>query len=288
MTEAAVIIMAPVPEMSAPVPEPTPVAALAPVDPAPAPGKATALPVALQDAPPTVEVPMAAPACDNSMTGTAAPLGMALLTLDAPCAPGQVVAFHHEGLRFSAVTDMAGHLELTVPALAVDAVFVADLGDGEGAVAVLRLPEVAALDRAVLQWQGTDGMDLHAYEFGAGFGDAGHVWQAAARDPVTALLGEGGFMVTLGDASVEGAMMAQVYTYPSGSSRAGGNVDLQVEAQVTAANCGRPIEAQAIQLSPGAAPFSFDLSLTMPGCEATGEFLALPDLLMDLTLAAAN
>ena len=95
-------------------------------------------------------------------------------------------------------------------------------------------------------------------------------------------------MVSLGDSGIDGAMLAQVYTYPSGSGHLGGRVDLQVEAQVTPVNCGREIQAQAIQMSPGAAPFSFDLSLSMPGCDAEGEFLALPDLLMDLTLAAAD
>jgi hypothetical protein len=235
---------------------------------------------ALPDSPPAMGAD-----CTATLSATTAPMAIVALALNAPCAPGTAITIHHQGMMFSATTDAAGRADLMVPALAVAAVFVADLGNGEGAVAVVDVPDAALVDRAVLQWQATDGLALHAYEFGAGFDEAGHVWAAASGNSAAAVAGTGGFLMQLGDASGQNAMLAQVYTYPSAASHQAGDVALVAEAEVTAANCGRPITAQSIQMSPGGTPFTFDLAMTMPGCEAVGEYLVLQDMLLDLTLA---
>jgi len=61
---------------------------------------------------------------------------------------------------------------------------------------------------------------------------------------------------------------------------------LTVEVEVTQENCGREIAAQSIQLNAGLEPSAIDLTMTLPDCNAIGEFLVLKNMFEDLTLAA--
>lgn len=242
----------------------------------------------------TVEEPAAAPlvetqasaTCDAALSGVVAPAASVNLNLTAPCAPNTTVTFHHNGMIWTMTTDANGVAQVTAPALSETAVFIADIGGQVGAVTVVTVPDVAAYDRSVVQWQGETGLEIHAREFGAGYNDEGHVSQASMRDASMAITGEGGYLVALGDTRLDGAMMAQVYTYPSGNSLVAGSVEMSVEAEVTPANCGREVAAQTIQVIAGAEPFARDLEMTLPGCDAVGEFLVLNNMLTDLTLAS--
>ncbi len=224
--------------------------------------------------------------CSTGLTAEAMPAALVALRLDAPCAPEMQATIHHQGMMFSILTDEAGQAEVIVPALAEAAVFMVDLPGQDGAVAVTSVPDLAQYDRAVLQWQGSDGPEIHALEFGADYGSEGHVWHGAGRDASVALAGGGGFLTRLGDPDAPGRFMAEVYTYPSGLTARDGRVDFTVETPVTAGNCGREVAAQTIQVSPGADPFSLDLSMNLPDCSAVGEFLIVRHLLLDLTVAA--
>ena len=223
------------------------------------------------------------PVCESSLTAVLGTAAMVDLTLMAPCSPDATVVIHHQGMMFTVLTDSEGKAQVVVPALAEVAVFVAALDGGSGAAASIVVPELANFDRAVLQWQGVQGLGLHALEFGAAYADEGHVWAGAARDMTTLA---GGFMTRLGADSAENALMAEIYTFPAGAAAQDGTVDLTVEAEVTAANCGRDVAAQSIQIMPGAEPAVMDLTMTMPDCSAVGEYLVLNNMLQDLTLAA--
>ena len=224
--------------------------------------------------------------CTVTMMAEAGPAATANLYIDAPCSVDTSGTIHHQGMMFTILTDSDGLASVVVPVLSQEAVFIAEMSDGGGAAAIVSVPDFSQYDRAVLQWQGEPSMGIHALEFGAGFSEVGHVWAAAARDPMAALTGEGGFLTQLGAIEAGSPFLAEVYTYPSGPSSRDGQVDLSVEAQVTPTNCGRAISAQSIQVSPGSAPFALDLNMTMPGCEAVGEFLVLNSMLMSLTLAS--
>lgn len=239
---------------------------------------------------PAMATPIAAEAvasdpCTPTLTSALLPAATVKLVLNASCAPDTLVTFHHQGMIFGVMTDAAGQATVDVPALAETAVFIADIGGAQGAVSVIIVPDLNQFDRAVLQWQGDTGLHLHAREFGAGYDDAGHVWEAAARDAATALEVSGGYMVRLGDTAATTSSVAQIYTYPSGISAAQGAINLSVEAEVTQANCDRQIAAQTIQIAPGRDSVALDLEVTMPPCESVGEFLLLNNVLTDLTLA---
>ncbi len=224
--------------------------------------------------------------CTAILTATPDELAMVNLSLENACRPAAVVSIHHEGMMFNAITDEDGKLRVSVPALTEEAFFIVAYDDGEGAVAITGVPSLSDYDRAVLQWQGEDDLQLHALEFGASYGDAGHVWSKTTADTAMIAAGNAGFLTRLGDAAVTDALIAEVYTFPTGMSAIDGSVALSVEAEVTNRNCGRLVEAQSIQIMPGSESRETDLSMTMPSCDAVGEFLVLKNMFEDLTLAS--
>ena len=266
----------------------------APAPPAamPAPDALPAMPVKLAvadgtAAPDALPQEEAAPGfdCEYGMQAATRKAAMVELILSAPCRINEGFTLHHNGMMFSAVTDASGEAVLEVPALAENAVFIASFPDGNGALATAEVETLALYDRFVLQWRGgADSLALHALEYGADFGDAGHVWASAGQDKARGVAGEGGFLTRLGLPNADQALSAEIYTFPTGNARRGGEVTLRVEAAVNAANCGRDLEAQTIATASSGLQVQ-DLVLAMPDCAAIGEFLVLKNLFDDLKIA---
>ncbi|MEX0302166.1 MAG: hypothetical protein AB3N24_07060, partial [Leisingera sp.] len=224
-------------------------------------------------------VSMQTAACSVTATAQAAPTAMVSLAVSAPCHAGEQLTVHHSGMSFTAVLSQSGQYEAMVPALAQTAVFIAETANGNGAVAVAEVPDINAIERVVLQWSGNSGFEIHAREFGAAYGSAGHVWHGA--NP-----GAGaGQAVRLGDESLLAPRIAEIYTLLTGQAGQPGTVSLTAETEVTAGNCGQDISAQALQLHDGRLT-SRDLVMAMPGCEALGSFLVLNNLVEDLKIAS--
>lgn len=220
-------------------------------------------------------------ACDISLLAKPAEAAMVTVALHAPCQPSTRVTLYHQGLIFSDITDADGFFAAEVPALAERAVFVAALADGEGALAETQIPDLAMYERAVLQWQGTRGLGLHALEGNADYGSEGHVWSGAARDASAAADGLG-FLTRLGNAETDAPFQAEIYSIPRDASE----VWLSIEAEVMDQNCGQPVGAQTLQFNSNGRLEARDLEMTLPGCEAVGDFLVLHNMLEDLTLAS--
>ncbi len=224
-------------------------------------------------------------ACDFQLKAKPNAAAMVDLELKAPCMVNERFTMHHNGMMFTAQTDDDGMSRMTVPALAESAVFIVAFANGEGAVANAEVSSVAYYDRYIVQWQGQSGLQVHALEYGADYGDAGHIWAEAARDMGAAARGEGGFITRLGATGMDGARMAEVYTFPTLTARQEGEIDLRLEAEVTRANCGRDIEAQSLRVSGTNAPVTSDLVLAMPECDAIGDYLVLKNMFNDLKIA---
>jgi hypothetical protein len=265
---------------------PTPPAAM------PAPATLPAMPVKLAvaeggTAPDALPQEETAPGfdCAYEMQAATRKAAMVELTLSAPCRINEGFTLHHNGMMFSAVTDASGQAVIEVPALAENAVFIASFPDGNGALATANVDTLGLYDRFVVQWSGSaDSLGLHALEYGADFGEAGHVWATAGQDKDRGIAGEGGFLTRLGLPEADRAQMAEIYTFPTATARRGGEVTLRVEAEVSAANCGRDLEAQTIATAPGGLKVQ-DLVLAMPDCTSVGEFLVLKNLFNDLKIA---
>lgn len=228
--------------------------------------------------------PKAADSCTFKLNARAQEAAMVRLTVTAPCHPGAAVTLKHGPLSFTEITDDTGALSVDVPALTAKAAFEARLDTGERALAMTLVDETEAYQRTALTWQGRAGVGLHAFENGAGYNTEGHIDAAAPAAPARALAGEGGYITLLGAADMPGALMAEVYSYPTA---AGGTVRINVEAEVTAANCGRELSAKV--LTKGAQGFAPQaLSATMPECDAVGEFLVFSGILPEIRLASAE
>ncbi|MEM5541388.1 hypothetical protein WNY61_01440 [Sulfitobacter sp. AS92] len=243
-----------------------------------------AAPQSLPPAPDSHSVAITA-ACDITAEAEAVAAAMVKLTLDAACLPNERLTVHHNGMIFTEVTDDKGQLRVTVPALSEEAVFILAFGNGDGAVAQTSVSELSGFNRIVLQWKGAAGFELHAREFGADYGDAGHVWSGAPRDMTAAVLGEGGFMTRNGDTNTSDPLMAEVYSFPVATAAQEGDVALSVEAEVSEANCGLEIEAQALELRGSDQVKTQNLTFAVPDCDAVGNFLVLNNLLQDLKVA---
>ena len=210
---------------------------------------------------------------------------MVEVTLSAPCQPNTGFTLHHNGMMFTAVTGDQGESTLSVPALTEAAVFIAAFEDGQGAIATATVDTLALYDRFVVQWRGGAALHVHALEYGADFGGSGHVWAGASQDMTRALKGEGGFITSLGEPDMDQALRAEVYTFPTGAAAQGGEVHLQIEAEVTDTNCGRDLEAQSIAIGVNGLNVQ-DIVLAMPDCDGVGDFLVLKNLFNDLKIAS--
>jgi hypothetical protein len=180
-------IALPTPPASAPQPEPLPdlpveVAALSdqPISPAPA------------------NEPVASPACEMKLYAVAVDAAMVDLALDAACKPDAQFTVHHNGMMFSGITDADGLSSLSVPALSEAALFIVSFALGGSAVASVSVEDLSEYDRAVVQWNGPTGFQIHALEYGADYDEPGHIWEGAAHDQARAIAGEGGFLTQSG------------------------------------------------------------------------------------------
>lgn len=226
--------------------------------------------------------------CEIAMRAEPMTAALVVLELAAPCLPNERLTIHHSGMMFTDTTDEMGNYMTAVPALAETAVFIASFANGDGTVASTNVPDMAKFDRAVVQSEFDSSASLHALEFGAEYDEAGHIWANAAGEIADAVEGKSGFMILLGNPSVSNAQTAQVYTFPTKQANKGGDIALSVEIEVTPANCGKDIEAQSLQTTSESAPKVHALDVTMPDCDAVGDFLVLKNLLNDLKVASTT
>jgi len=240
--------------------------------------EAPALDVAADvEAPVTEVVVQAEPAANCGVSLNLRPQPAAVLQgiVSAPCEANSRGTVHHEGMMFSFVTDAIGSAEFEVPALATSATVIIAFGSGEGAMAQRDVPSLSEYDRVVVQWRGETGASLHAFERGADYGDAGHVWSGAARNATITAMSDSGFLMQLGHVETSNPFKAEVYTFPSKRDDFATNVEVAVETEVLAQTCGREVEAQTIHVSPVNARLVHDLTLAMPECDAVGDYVVM-------------
>jgi hypothetical protein len=275
-----------------PVPAPAPLTAL-PQTAQPL----TALPLTAQPQPQTADTqpplpPIAAPqgaaaadpACAVLLDLVPEAGAMLGVTLVAPCAPEARVVLRHAGLAVTGRTSATGTLLTTLPALETAATVTVRFPDGSEAAATLDMPEVASLRRFGVQWMADDAFQVHAFEAGASYGEAGHISAATPGQGVGGAPPAGGFLSLLGDASVDLPMLAEIYTFPADPALV---PEVVVEAAVTEATCGRELLGETVTAF-GGEVYVTELTLATPDCGATGDILVLKNLVPDLKIATAD
>lgn len=235
---------------------------------------------------PAVAEPKVAADCTPALSAEVRPGAMVALRLTAPCHPNTVVHLRHGAIGFAELTDAAGDLAVEVPALEVSALFAAEIAGLEPVLGRAEVPELTAYDRVAVSWQGAAGIELHAFEFGAGYDQSGHVWRGNARDVSWALRASGGFATLLGSPDAAYPQMAEIYSFPAAETQSEGVVRLSLEAEVTAGNCGKDVAGRTQQVDAGIARPPVEIALAMPDCDAAGDFLVLNNLFQDLKIAA--
>jgi hypothetical protein len=225
---------------------------------------------------PAPAVPLA-DACDTTLDVIPGANGMLDLTLLAPCKPATRVVLRHGGLAVTGRTSDGGALFTALPAMEAAGEVSAMFPDGtvaRGAAAV----DMGGIRRFAVQWMADDRFALNAYRDGAAFGEAGHVHVGSGKaDPAQ------GWVMPLGDATVDLPMMAEVYTWPTTPAE----IALDIEAPVTEATCNREMLAEMVESQGGTITRS-DIALAMPDCAAVGDFLVLNNHLAGMTTAAAE
>ena len=224
--------------------------------------------------------------CDISASAQPELAAMVRLSLKAPCLGNERVTVHHSGMMFTETTAADGSLRVLVPALTKNAFFMLGFANGATASAQVMVEGLDALDRVVVQWRDNPGFELHAREFGADYGGSGHVWANAARSMKVVEDGEGGFLTRVGDPTAPEPLMAEIYTFPSGTTHKTGSITLSLEAEVTADNCGHDVRAQSLEMRRHGGLKSQNLVMSVPDCDAVGDFLVLNNLLEDLKVAS--
>ena len=212
--------------------------------------------------------------CDVETSATVLPGAVVQIDVTAPCMANERLIVHHAGLMFTDVTDSDGHMQASVPAMSEDAVFVIAFDGGSGSVVQTKVEEINDFTRSALLWSGPVDFELHALEAGADYGTEGHVWSGASRTVEMALSDDRGFVITLGNSNVARPRMAEVYTYPIEDD----SVDLRVETEINAHNCGMEVDLQSIEYRDGRLR-SEEVVLTVPDCSVMGDLLILSNLI---------
>ncbi len=225
-------------------------------------------------------------ACGPILSATAQDAAMVRLTVTAPCRGETPITVRHGALEFAARLDHLGSYRADVPALASDAGFAVVFADGTEIATEAEVPGAEAVERVTLMYRGKSGLQIHALEFGADYGEDGHVWTGAPRDAAAARAAGGGFLLELGDPGVTGGQRAQVYTFPDSTRDRDGVVRLSVEAEVTALNCETEVAGQTLERDAEGSLSAVSLTVSMPDCMAIGEYLVLKNLLRDLKIAS--
>lgn len=221
--------------------------------------------------------------CGLNVSAEAMPGAMVALDIIDACAPETRVDITHGALRFSARTDAMGLLTLDIPAMETPAFFTVRLETGAEETTLAGLPDLIDHTRAAITWTGDFGLQLHGYLGNAAFGETGHVWQDNPGSVADVAIGAGGFLSLLGDPDLPQPLLAQVFTIPRDLRD---DLSLVVEVPITGTNCNRPVRAQGLQVRPGGPVETWPVTMTLPGCEAVGEFLLLQNLFRDLRLAS--
>ena len=103
-----------------------------------------------------------------------------LLRIGTPCRADQVIRFGYGDATLVRKLDGAGRLELTLDLFAGTASPIAIVfEDGSSRELPARATDLDKLEKIALIWRAPVDLDLHAFEYGATFGQPGHVWAQA-------------------------------------------------------------------------------------------------------------
>lgn len=225
-------------------------------------------------------------ACPVSATATLVKAAFVNLNVSADCYANEKVIISHEGMQFDSIVSDQGALSVAIPALNQHAEFTVRFQNGKTAWAEVTVFGMSKYNRVAVQSENGSGVQIHAREMGSDYGQVGHVWHGAARDISTFLAGKGGVLTLLGNSGEPDQTTAQVYTFPMAQNGDLSDVALSIETEVLATNCGRDVTARTVRVLGGMTAKTQTLRMSVPACDAVGDYLVLNNPLEDLKLAS--
>jgi hypothetical protein len=167
----------------APRPEAETRLAAAPATAPAATAPATAPAIATATAP-AIATLAAAPPANCPLVFSAFPASGAMMQIEASsaCRAGRVAVLHLEDLRIALRFDAEGVISVRVPGIGRDHQLSLVAEDGAAARSSITLLDSLAVERVALMWSAAVDIDLHAFEYGAGVAEAGHLRSGAPGD----------------------------------------------------------------------------------------------------------
>ncbi|MGB0411785.1 MAG: hypothetical protein ACPGFA_09375 [Pikeienuella sp.] len=160
------------------------------------------------------DAPVARGCGQAEMVSRRGPGANSVIRIVSSCRAGEVVTLSHAGLEFAGRLDNAGRLTMELPVMDIDSGVVAVFGDGGRAVAPLDYDD-RAVDlalRVAVSWTTPVDLDLHVFEYAAGFGADGHVWQENPRAFRDVRRAGGGYLLSFPSLKA-GGQSIEVYTF---------------------------------------------------------------------------
>ena len=136
---------------------------------------------------PVATAPTASPCEPAKIASEPLDGGRMLVRVGTPCRAEQSIRFGYGGASVVRKLDGAGRLELTLDLFAgtaspIEIVF----EDGTSRELPARASDLDKLEKIALIWRAPVDLDLHAFEYGATFGQPGHVWAEAPSSALAA------------------------------------------------------------------------------------------------------
>ena len=235
---------------------------------------------------PAITAPVQNSACDIAISTSVRSGAMIALEINAACKPNQRVTIEHAGIAFSVLTDAQGKAAVTLPAMQANAEIKVMFEDQTESRTVVAVPNMDSVVRAGVSWQANMNLDLNAIEFGAAIGSEGYVTPASPRDYRSSRVKGGGYLVLLGDKSLDHGALAEVYTMPTIRNQKRGTIAMSIVISDVAPVCGQTISAKTVRSRDGGSAGIRNIRFTVPSCTTiiSGP-IALPGAIDDIRLA---
>lgn len=172
--------------------------------------------------------PTAPAGCAISSTAFPASGGMIQYEAVSPCRANQVAVVSLDDLQLAVRFDAEGKVAASIPGLAREQSLTITAADGESSTAPVTLLDIAGVQRVALTWDAPVDLNLHAFEFGAGLGDAGHVWEGSAVEERGYRFGKNGLLSSFPTIEGKGEPV-EFYSFNPGRRSPMGKIVLAVE-----------------------------------------------------------
>ena len=218
--------------------------------------------------------------CGTDVHAAAIPGALIRVEVKAACTPDVPVLVEYAGLTAAVGLDAGGTASVDLPAFSEVTDIAVRVGSEAPVHQTVRVPNATAYKRIAVAWSGSSPISVHALEFSATPGSAGHVATNRVRRD-----GSEGTVRRIGDPEMDTPRLAEIYSFPQAGAGRGGTVRISVTAEVTEENCGTVMELTVLQGRDGKPPDNSVTAIPVPGCNAVGDILVLKNLVQDLKIA---